>query len=142
VSTTKWTYIHGDLHFDNTIYDPLTDKFTAIDWRTDFAGKMYGDMYYDLAKMLGGIRLNYRSVKNQDLVYVENNDYARLRVPSVENAEHYEELLRSWVVSRGLDWRKVTTLVPIIYLNMAPLHEAPFDKFLIALSQFYFSKNT
>jgi aminoglycoside phosphotransferase (APT) family kinase protein len=39
-NTTEWRFIHGDLHFDNTIYDPFTDKFTAIDWRTDFAGDM------------------------------------------------------------------------------------------------------
>jgi choline kinase len=141
INTSKWTYIHGDLHFDNTIYDPNTDKFTAIDWRTDFAGKMYGDLYYDLAKMLGGIRLNYRLVKDNKLNYTEINDYATLDIPSVPDSDIYESILRSWAVSRGLDWKKVTTLVPIIYLNMAPLHESPFDKFLIALSQLYFSKN-
>jgi len=141
INTSKWTYIHGDLHFDNTIYDPNTDKFTAIDWRTDFAGKMYGDLYYDLAKMLGGIRLNYRLVKDNKLNYSEINDYATLDIPSVPDSDIYESILRSWAVSRGLDWKKVTTLVPIIYLNMAPLHESPFDKFLIALSQLYFSKN-
>jgi choline kinase len=137
---TKWTFIHGDLHFDNTIYDPTTDKFTAIDWRTDFAGNVYGDIYYDLAKMLGGIWLNYRAVKNGDLEYTDKVDYATITIPSVKDAEVYEELLRSWVFSKGLNWNKVKTLVPIIYLNMSPLHEAPFDKFLIALAQFHFSK--
>jgi hypothetical protein len=124
-----------------TIDDVKTGKFTAIDWRTDFAGKMYGDLYYDLAKMLGGIRLNYRLVKDNKLNYSEINDYATLDIPSVPDSDIYESILRSWAVSRGLDWKKVTTLVPIIYLNMAPLHESPFDKFLIALSQLYFSKN-
>jgi len=28
----------------------------------------------------------------------------------------------------------------LIYLNMSPLHEAPFDKFLIALAQLHFSQ--
>jgi choline kinase len=138
--TRYWAFIHGDLHFDNTVYDPITNKFTAIDWRTDFAGSLYGDVYYDLAKMLGGLRLNYRSVKNNLLEYSEANDSATITVPSVNNVELYENILKQWVLDKGLDWNKVTLLVPIIYLNMSPLHEAPFDKFLIALSQLTFKK--
>jgi thiamine kinase-like enzyme len=137
---TQWTFIHGDLHFDNTIYEPATDRFTAIDWRTDFAGNTYGDIYYDLAKMLGGIWLNYRAVKDGGLDYYEKADYATLTIPSVDNAEVYEDILRGWVIANELDWAKVKTLVPIIYLNMSPLHEAPFDKFLVALAQLHFSK--
>jgi choline kinase len=139
-TTTDWRFIHGDLHFDNTIYDPTTDKFTAIDWRTDFAGQTYGDLYYDLAKMLGGILLSYKAVKNDLLEYSEANDHAMITVPCVDNFDEYEDILKTWVISQSLDWRKVKMLVPIIYLNMSPLHEAPFDKFLIALAQLHFSK--
>ena len=139
-NTTEWRFIHGDLHFDNTIYDPLTDKFTAIDWRTDFAGEMYGDLYYDLAKMLGGIYLNYKKVKNNELTYFEKDDHAEISIPSVDDADVYVEILKTWVEKQNLDWRKVRTLVPIIYLNMSPLHEAPFDKFLITLAQLMFKK--
>jgi len=138
--TRDWRFIHGDLHFDNTVFDPETNQFTAIDWRTDFAGSIYGDIYYDLAKMLGGIWLNYRAVKNNELDYTERSDYATLTIPSVQDALIYEEILRTWVHYQGLNWRKVKTLVPIIYLNMSPLHEAPFDKFLVALAQLHFSK--
>jgi len=136
----EWRFIHGDLHFDNTIYDTATDQFTAIDWRTDFAGGVYGDIYYDLAKMLGGIWLDYRAVKNGLLDYTERSDYATISIPSVDQAEKYELILRSWVMKKGLEWRKVQLLVPIIYLNMSPLHDPPFDKFLIALAQLHFSK--
>jgi NDP-sugar pyrophosphorylase family protein len=138
--TVDWRFIHGDLHFDNTIYDPITQKFTSIDWRTDFSGQLYGDIYYDLAKMLGGIRLSYKAVKDELLEYTENNGFANIVVPSVSNPEIYEEILRDWAISKGLNWYKVQTLVPLIYLNMSPLHEAPFDKFLFSLSQLNFSK--
>jgi hypothetical protein len=122
------------------VYDPTTDRFTAIDWRTDFAGSVYGDVYYDLAKMLGGIWLNYRAVKDHKYNYVDRNDYATIEIPSIENAQLYENILKSFVMKKGLDWRKVKLLVPLIYLNMSPLHEAPFDKFLIALAQLHFSQ--
>lgn len=136
----EWTWIHGDLHFDNMVYNPATDKFTAIDWRTDFAGSVYGDMYYDLAKMLGGIWLNYRLVKDHKFEYKEISDYATIEAPSVDDPQLYEDLLHAYVERKGLDWRKVKTLVPLIYLNMSPLHEAPFDKFLIAMAQLHFKK--
>ena len=139
-SETHWGFIHGDLHFDNTIYDPDTGNFTAIDWRTDFAGGVYGDIYYDLAKLLGGIWLNYRRIKAHEYSYADSNDYATIAAPSVNNPEAYEQVIKAWVDSVGLNWRKVKTLVPLIYLNMAPLHEPPFDKFLIALAQLHFKQ--
>lgn len=138
--TSEWRFIHGDLHFDNTIYDAVADKFTAIDWRTDFAGSLYGDLYYDLAKLLGGIRLSYKAIKDDQYVYSEMNQIVKLSVPAVENAEIYENQLKQWVESNKLNWNKVEILVPLIYLNMSPLHESPFDKFLVALAQYYFMK--
>lgn len=134
-----WRFIHGDLHFDNTIYNSVTDEFTAIDWRTDFGGEIYGDIYYDLAKLLGGIYLNYKLVKTDKFTYIENNDSVQITIPSVENFIEYETILKQWVESKNLSWKKVKTLVPLIYLNMSPLHDYPFDKFLIALSQLHFS---
>jgi len=136
----SWKYIHGDLHFDNTIYDPKTGKFTAIDWRTDFGGELYGDQYYDLAKMLGGLWLSYKDIKSENYGYKESNDYATLDIPSVNDAKLYESVLKDWVDANGLDWKKVKLIMPIIYLNMSPLHEAPFDKFLVSLAQLHFSK--
>lgn len=138
--TRLWAFIHGDLHFDNMVYDSHTDKFTAIDWRTDFAGSLNGDVYYDLAKLLGGLRLNYKSVKNNLLSYTESNDTVEIQIPSVNDLDVYETILKTFVAEQGWDWQKVELLVPIIYLNMSPLHEAPFDKFLISLSQLYFKK--
>ena len=48
-------------------------------------------------------------------------------------------------IAKNLDWKKVQLLVAIIYLNMSPLHDAPFDKYLFALAQLnfatYFNEN-
>ena len=137
---TVWKFVHGDLHFDNTIYDVTSGRFTAIDWRTDFGGELYGDQYYDLAKMLGGLHLSYKDIKHEHYSYLEADDRVQLGVPSVSLVEDYEQILKEWVETQGMDWKKVKLLMPIIYLNMSPLHEAPFDKFLVALAQYHFSK--
>ncbi len=137
---SHWCYIHGDLQFDNIIFSKDTSTFTAIDWRSDFAGDPNGDIYYDLAKMLGGLYLSYKSVKDGLISYTELENEVIIHVPSVQKYEIYISALQEWVISKNLDWKKVQTLVPIIYLNMAPLHEAPFDKYLIALAQLHFAK--
>ena len=46
----------GDFHFENILYDQITDSFKFIDWRQNFAGDLFvGDRYYDFAKLLHGI---------------------------------------------------------------------------------------
>ncbi|MFI5407049.1 MAG: hypothetical protein ACHQ1D_11125, partial [Nitrososphaerales archaeon] len=84
--------------------------------------------------------LNYKMVKQHDFEYYEMSNRIWIEIPAVDDIEIYEAMLESWVINNSLNWKKVKTLVPLIYLNMAPLHEAPFDKFLIALSQLHFSQ--
>lgn len=140
IEHTQWRFIHGDLQFDNIIYDADLEKFTAIDWRTDFAGDIYGDLYYDLAKLLGGIRLSYLRVRQGQVGYQEAAGSASIEFLPVDSSDQYERRLEQWVLEHDLDWRKVLDLVPLIYLNMSPLHEAPFDKYLVALAQWYWSQ--
>src|SRR5690606_5660940 len=57
-------FIHGDLHFENLVHDPETGRFTLLDWRQDFAGEIeFGDWYYDLAKLHGGLLLDYDYIR-------------------------------------------------------------------------------
>ncbi len=127
-------FIHGDLQFDNIIYDGT--KFTLIDWRQEFAGRTdYGDWYYDLAKLLGGIYLNYDYIK-LGLMSVQHDDTV-LDFDFARRAQTfaYQEILRLYVLKMGLDWTRIQTITGLIYLNMAPLHVAPFDKLLYGLAQ-------
>ena len=57
-------FFHGDLQFDNILYSERNKKFVLLDWRQDFAGNVeVGDLYYDLAKIYGGMILNYDLIK-------------------------------------------------------------------------------
>lgn len=128
------TFIHGDLQFDNIIYDKESDNFLLIDWRQDFAGEIdFGDIYYDLAKLLGGILLNYDYIKKGLFRYIDHEDGVLIDFARRTSAEEYEKLLGEFIVSKGLDLRKVRLLVGIIYINMAALHHPPFNFVLIAL---------
>lgn len=127
-------FMHGDLQFDNIITDGK--NFTLIDWRQEFAGKTeYGDWYYDLAKLLGGIYLNYDYIKLNLMRVTQNGDALEFDFARRANTFAYQEILREYTRQYDLDWKRIMTLTGLIYLNMSPLHVAPFDTLLYGLSQ-------
>lgn len=129
-SVTESTEMHGDLQFDNVIISS-SDEFKLIDWRPEFAGIVEsGDLYYDLAKMSGGFIINYARIKQHNFNIEILGDSVTLSIPSIDNVTIYQQQLRNYALQRGLDYKKIRLLVPIIFWNMAPLHTAPFDLFL------------
>lgn len=128
-------HFHGDLQFDHVIYDG-DDKYSLIDWRQDFAGIDVGDVYYDLAKMYGGILMSYDLMKDETqfscnidksvVSYSYNTDITLNRF-----LNYYEE----WIGSNGYDLDKVKLITAIIWLNMAPLHEETFGNVLFFKSK-------
>ena len=127
-------FIHGDLQFDNILYNEKEDKFLLIDWRQDFAGETeYGDLNYDFAKLLGGILINYDYIKKGLFSYSENDgekqfDFAR-RISAVD----YEKILNDYLISKNINPQKINLMVGLIFLNMAPLHHEPFNYILLSL---------
>lgn len=126
---------HGDLQFDNVLMtkDPSRDKekFVLLDWRQDFAGLIsYGDLYYDLAKLYGGTLISYQLIKDAMFSFdmSDGNVYYNYFIKNdlVEAREEFEEFIKN----NGFDLRKVKIITAIIFLNMSPLHETPFDKLL------------
>jgi len=127
-------FIHGDLHFDNVITDG--EHFTLIDWRQDFSGEVaFGDWYYDLAKLMGGIYLNYDYIKQGLMRFEQEGNAVWIDFAVRDQAFAYAQQLRAFIEKEGLDAQRVELLRGLIYLNMAPLHHTPFDRLLYALAQ-------
>ncbi len=130
------TFFHGDLQFDNIIYDRAGDAFLLLDWRQDFGGEVNsGDQYYDLAKLNGGILLAYDFIKKGLFAYEESGSEITFDFASRHLARGYREILHGFVLAQGLDWERVNLMTALIFLNMAPLHHYPFDKLLYALGR-------
>lgn len=126
-------YMHGDLQFDNIIVNMVNGapSFKLIDWRPTFAGIIWGgDIYYDLAKLYGGLIIDYSKVKEGNFGIDRGESEIKLHVPRIDHYDLYINELTGYIESKKLNIRKVTSLVPIIFLNMAPLHAAPFDQIL------------
>ena len=128
--TCRPGFMHGDLQFDNIVINSA-GEFKLIDWRHEFAGIVeYGDIYYDLAKMAGGLVINYANIKNHNFNVEVDGQAVTLSVPNIDNITVYQQRLKEYVNAQGLDYKKVQQLVPVIFWNMSPLHTAPFDIFL------------
>lgn len=129
-------FMHGDLQFDNILYDVATNSFKLLDWRQDFGGHVeFGDLYYDLAKLYGGIVLNYDYIKLNLLSYSENESGIFFDFAQRYQTGNYLRILSEYVQEKGYDLTKVRILVALIYLNMSPLHHYPFDKMLYSLGR-------
>ena len=127
------TFIHGDLQFQNILYNSKLKKFLLIDWRQDFAGQIeFGDVYYDIAKLYGGIIMNYDYVLKDIFDYKENQDKTYVNFRKWKNSKQYQEILDDFISKKGLAKKKIKLLVGLIYINMSALHHYPFNNALIA----------
>lgn len=132
VDTYVPAFIHGDLQFDNVLV--AGNAFKLIDWRQDFGGSLEtADLYYDLAKLYGGLILNYDLIKKNLFSYAEDENSISFDFHTRGSMNDYRRALEKFIRERGFSMEKVEKLVGVIYLNMAPLHHYPFDKMLYAL---------
>jgi dTDP-glucose pyrophosphorylase/quercetin dioxygenase-like cupin family protein len=131
IATLKY---HGDLQFDNIIYDEQenNDKFYLIDWRGEFGGSNdYGDVYYDLAKLYGGILMSYKLMKDSNnYIFNKTNNDIVYRIAENENLQKFKPYYENWIIENGYDLLKIKKITALIYLNMAPLHQDNMDDLL------------
>ncbi|MAG78285.1 hypothetical protein CL616_02870 [archaeon] len=148
MSQINWEYLtagipsnfHGDLQFDNVLFtrDKATHlpKFILLDWRQDVGGLVeHGDLYYDLAKMYGGMILSYQLIKDNMFSFDMSGSsvYYNFFIKNdlLEAKEIYEEFIKR----KNYDLKKVRLLTALIFLNMSPLHNDPFDTLLYFLGK-------
>jgi len=128
-----WGYVnfHGDLQFDNIIYS--NDRFYYIDWRDSFGGlTSSGDLYYDLAKLYGGILIPYNKMKDmKNLKFIENDANMVYNYEISPNLTNFKVVYEKWLVTNGFKLDRVKLITALIFANMSPLHEEPFAKMLI-----------
>ena len=126
---------HGDLQFDNILVtrDKISNlqKFVLLDWRQDFGGlTSHGDVYYDLAKLYGGMILSYQLIKEGMFSFDMSGSSIYYNYFIKNDLLESKEIFENFVKKEGYDLEKVKTITAIIFLNMSPLHNDPFDHML------------
>ena len=134
-------FIHGDLQFDN-ILKISSKKYKLIDWRPTFGKSVeIGDLYYDYAKLLGGLYINYDLVKLGRFKFETQKLKLKLKIPKRKKTQKMINFFENYLLSKKIDLKKVGVLTGLIFLNMSPLHHHPFDKLLFLYGKYFLQKN-
>lgn len=120
---------HGDLQFDNVLVtENERQPFVLLDWRQDFGGLLeYGDRYYDLAKLNGGLIIPYSLIKENGFSFERQGRRVTLDIASRYLLVESAGLYRQFLTNRQYDVSRVDLLTALIFLNMSPLHTEPFN---------------
>jgi thiamine kinase-like enzyme len=109
---------HGDLNYGNLILKG-DGGIVGIDWRESFGnGAMFGDLRYDLAKLLAGCFVHWDNARRGDFrPWDAGHDHATV--------------MRDWLESHRM-FKHVEIIGALTLLHSAPLHAPPLDEILIA----------
>lgn len=136
-SGVEWGRFHGDLHGENIIIEP-SGNLKLLDWRQNFGSNNYefGDVYYDLAKLMHGLIVRHTMV-NRDRFAISYPSTTSVSI-DIENSMaffHAQRFLEEWIKIHGYNLIRVKKIVALIFLNIAALHHYPYSKFLFLLGQ-------
>ena len=132
---------HGDFHFENILWNQNMKKFTFLDWRQDFAGIInYGDIYYDLAKLLHGLIVSHRLIEKNDFQINQVGNNIKFELKRFHRDIEFENYFKDWCFAKNYDFKKVRLLTALIYLNISALHHVPYNYLLFALGKSMLNK--
>jgi hypothetical protein len=136
---------HGDLQFDNVLVtrDEKNNlpKFVLLDWRQDFGGELdVGDLYYDLAKLYGGILLSYQLIKKGQFSFDMSGSSVYYNFSVSNDLLEAKEVYELFLMRNDFDLTKIKTITALIFLNMSPLHHDPFDLMLYFMGKSMLNK--
>ena len=121
--------IHGDLHFENIILDD-SGEFFLIDWRQDFSNILeYGDLYYDLSKLMHGLIISHDIINNGNYFIQKTEDIINFGFLRKNSLVENENDFYNYLIQKKLDINKVKILTNLIFINIAPLHHNPYSNY-------------
>ena len=117
--------MHGDFCFNNILYDSYSGTIRLIDPRGSFGENLpgiYGDIKYDLAKLLHSSVYCYDYIVND----LSHFDASGNRINYSFNLRPNHELLTSLsfelVKKMGFTPKQINILVALLFISMCPLH--------------------
>jgi hypothetical protein len=125
-----FTIMHGDLCFNNILYDIYSNIIRLIDARGSF-GKckgIYGDKKYDIAKFTHSIIGQYDYIVNNVFKIEIFNNKIFYEIPKRENYEHLKKLNLELIEKNNYSYKDIIFLVGLLFVSMTPLHNDNIDR--------------
>lgn len=144
LDTLDWNWLssgiagrfHGDFHFENILYTSEHKRFIFLDWRQEFGGSLsYGDIYYDLAKLLHGLIICHELISENHFQIDWKKDEIKFDFLRKQCLVECENRFLYWLGEHGYDKKKVIVLTALVFLNIAALHHYPYSLLLYSLGK-------
>ena len=117
--------MHGDFCFNNILYDSYSGTIRLIDPRGSFGENLpgiYGDIKYDLAKLLHSSVYNYDYIVNDLSHFSVNGNTINYSFNLRPNQELLTSLSFELVRKMGFSPGQINILVALLFISMCPLH--------------------
>lgn len=121
--TGKTTLIHGDFCFSNILFDFKKNDILVIDPRgIDFSNNfsVYGDIRYDLAKLLHSLIGNYDFIVSDNFKVEFRDGILKCSVGSPSN--DLSHIIKDLFLKYGFEYKEILAITITLFLSMLPLH--------------------
>jgi hypothetical protein len=125
--------MHGDLCFNNILYDIYSHIIRVIDARGSFGELkgIYGDRKYDVAKLTHSVIGQYDYIVNNIFkVKIEDNKIFYW-IPRRKNYEYLKNLNLKLIEKYNYSYDDIIFLVGLIFVSMTPLHNDNIDRQIV-----------
>lgn len=117
------TFVHGDFCFSNILYDFKKNDIKVIDPRgTSFDDELciYGDVRYDLAKILHSAVGKYDFIISDRFNVEEHDNILKLTLP--DHTIDLKELIKHQFENSKYEYREILAITTTLFISMLPLH--------------------
>jgi hypothetical protein len=131
--TKNFNVIHGDLCFSNILYGKNSNNnevvLKFIDPRGSFGNiKVYGDQYYDLAKIKHSCQRGYEYLITDNFTINQQGEYIFNLTYSNNNLQPINDKFSEYIINYNYDQTKIDILQGTIYIGMCARHYDSFTR--------------
>jgi choline kinase len=116
---------HGDFCFNNILYDIAHRLIKVIDPRGSFGENckgLYGDVKYDLAKLLHSAIGGYDYLVNNLYKLELHGEEVNYRILFKSNFPVIKKAAKETIAELGYEYRDIMLIVGTLFISMTPLH--------------------
>ncbi|MBC8386768.1 MAG: hypothetical protein H8E13_01800 [Actinobacteria bacterium] len=124
-NNSVFNIMHGDLCFNNILYDLYSGTIRLIDARGSFGDKMagiYGDQCYDIAKISHSVIGGYDYIVNGFFSFEEKNNTYKYWIFERMNHKSLIDLNVNLIEYFGYNITDVMFFMSLLFISMTPLH--------------------
>lgn len=120
----NYTIMHGDLCFNNILYDPISGIMKLIDPRGSFDSKssIFGDQKYDISKLIHSSIYGYDYLISDLYEYKISNKKINYKIFFKQNHKFLREKSYTLINNLNYDINEIKFFTGMLFLTMPPLH--------------------